>query len=377
MTATCLLHLAAVKVAHGPADGRYLLGGRRRTVRYPYVYKVRADHPGVGHGPDAGPVEAADPLDLDAAYRQYRHQLVTMAYRIVRDRDAAEDAVHEAFAFAFSTRQRWTSRADGHPLRLLWAITRYEVLRLRRKRACDGTPVEWIDTVPDFGHAFAEPSSPRMARLVHALHEALPQLAPRGRQVITLHYWEALSWNEIGERVGIAAATAYNIHAAALPRLRQLIQQILAGKHPETVNPVLAEALGTPGGLDVLSPRQRLIVQLHHVEGLPYRQIAQRLAISPGTVNAHLTQALARLRTINPAAYRPRQAITPDPVLAAAAADPAQLARLTPQQRETVQLCYGQGLSHAEAAKRIGVARQAIWHRCRAARHRLDPGPGV
>ncbi len=50
------------------------------------------------------------------------------------------------------------------------------------------------------------------------------------------------------------------------------------------------------GAIDSLSPKTRAVFLLYHAEGLSYRAIAERLEISPRTVEYHLRQALEQCR---------------------------------------------------------------------------------
>ncbi|MBN2494016.1 MAG: RNA polymerase sigma factor [Deltaproteobacteria bacterium] len=51
-----------------------------------------------------------------------------------------------------------------------------------------------------------------------------------------------------------------------------------------------------------LSPRQRAVVVLRHVEGLPVAEVAETLGLGPGTVKTHLVRALRQLRAVWPEA---------------------------------------------------------------------------
>lgn len=48
--------------------------------------------------------------------------------------------------------------------------------------------------------------------------------------------------------------------------------------------------------LESLSPQQRKVYQLCHEQGLKYEEAAQALGLSPGTVHAHMKQALKNIR---------------------------------------------------------------------------------
>jgi len=48
--------------------------------------------------------------------------------------------------------------------------------------------------------------------------------------------------------------------------------------------------------IDSLPPQQQKVYSLCHVEGLKYAEAAERLNIAPGTVQAHMKQALSNIR---------------------------------------------------------------------------------
>ena len=61
---------------------------------------------------------------------------------------------------------------------------------------------------------------------------------------------------------------------------------------------LLARQIGAriAAGLDRLSPRQRTVFVLRHYENRPLEEIGEILGLDTGTVKAHLSRALARLR---------------------------------------------------------------------------------
>jgi len=58
-----------------------------------------------------------------------------------------------------------------------------------------------------------------------ALIAAVRRLPPRQRQVVGLHYYAELSLHAIGKRLRISPQRACQLHASALARLRQVVQQ--------------------------------------------------------------------------------------------------------------------------------------------------------
>ena len=66
-------------------------------------------------------------------------------------------------------------------------------------------------------------------------------------------------------------------------------------------------------GLDALPEHERVVVALHHLGGVPVREAAAFLEISPGAVKTRLSRARARLRTEEAPMPSPRPKTRPDP----------------------------------------------------------------
>jgi RNA polymerase sigma-70 factor (ECF subfamily) len=94
----------------------------------------RHRHSGVAYGWRAAVPTLLDPTTLVAAYGAYRGAAYSLAYRILGDGPAAEDAVQDAFL------KLWTGTAQFDPSRgsmrgLLLTITRHTSIDVIRRRA--------------------------------------------------------------------------------------------------------------------------------------------------------------------------------------------------------------------------------------------------
>lgn len=71
---------------------------------------------------------------------------------------------------------------------------------------------------------------------------------------------------------------------------------------PESLaaDPDIAGLLAVRDALAALAPRQRAVLVLRYYEDLSEAEIAQQMAISPGTVKSHARDALDRLRAVLP-----------------------------------------------------------------------------
>lgn len=150
---------------------------------------------------------------FDRAYRVYAGRLRAVAYHVLRDRDAAEDAVQAALLRIWSNRAYTSER--GPLLPFLIACVRREALdvirgaRRRRERELRAAP-ETI--VPDPTAAI----DPVEARRVKA---ALERLTPAQRDVIVRAYYGGATLAEIADTTDVPLGTIKSRLAVALRRL--------------------------------------------------------------------------------------------------------------------------------------------------------------
>ncbi|HEX3551053.1 MAG TPA: RNA polymerase sigma factor [Candidatus Elarobacter sp.] len=152
---------------------------------------------------------------FESAYRAHAPRLRAVAYHVLRDRDAAEDAVHGALMRVWSGGGYRAER--GALLPFLIACVRREALdvvrgaqrrRLREARATAGDPVAIDET------AAIDPIEARRVR--HAL-DALPA---DQRHVLTRAYYGNRTLLEIAGESDVPLGTVKSRLAAGLRRLQ-------------------------------------------------------------------------------------------------------------------------------------------------------------
>ena len=134
----------------------------------------------------------------------------------VRDLAAAEDLLQETFLQLHRARHTY---APPRPVRpWVYAITRHVALmhlrsKRRRKESVAG------DELPEL------PVPPEMERIADraTLEKLLATLPPEGREVLVLHHLVGLSFEEIGQVVGLRAGTAKVRAHRALKTLREMV----------------------------------------------------------------------------------------------------------------------------------------------------------
>ena len=195
------------------------LGGRLEGERAPTAEQTR----------DALLVERAVGGDLDAfnqlveAYQDYLYALVV---RVVSDRDAAADAVQEAFFSAY----RNLGRLKGGESFRGW-LTRIalnaatDVLRQRKRKPADPYP-DWEDEAwqpPARESDDPEREATRRAR-GRALAAALQHVTDDQRAAILLFDVEGFDYQEIAEMTGVSIGTV----KSRIHRGRLALREVLA-----------------------------------------------------------------------------------------------------------------------------------------------------
>ncbi len=142
---------------------------------------------------DAELVKAACAGEVDSfrqLYERYYHMAVGIARSRLTDRHLAEDAAQEAFATAC---RRLSSLRDAKRFpEWLGTICRRTAGKMARSQI-NGKPIE------------REPEAPvdNVSGTAAQLHQALERLSTSAREVIQLHYFSGLSYEEISLVLGI------------------------------------------------------------------------------------------------------------------------------------------------------------------------------
>ncbi len=150
-------------------------------------------------------------------YRRYYDDVTTYVYRRLGDVHATEDVVAEVFLAVMQSLRRYQYR--GIPLKAwLYRIATNSVNRwLRRnRRYVLGHPA----TAQDGGEAVLDP---REREDTASAREAMLALSPKHQTVLSLHYFEGLSVEEVASVVGCRVGTV----KSRLSRGRESLQREL------------------------------------------------------------------------------------------------------------------------------------------------------
>lgn len=172
---------------------------------------------------------AGDRAAFNGLVERYAGAVYNHAYRMLNNRQDAEDAVQEIFLRAYTRLESF----DQTRRFITWLLTiaaNYCIDRLRRQRG------SW-QTLDDV--AFWLPSTrPGPERLAiererrELVQQALQQLPEGYRLVAVLRYWHDLSYQEIAETAGLTEATV----KTRLHRARKMLADALGAEGDQAWN---------------------------------------------------------------------------------------------------------------------------------------------
>jgi RNA polymerase sigma-70 factor, ECF subfamily len=152
---------------------------------------------------------AGDQTGFDVLVTEYMRQAFNLAYRVVQQREDAEDLVQESFLAAYQYLDSFDVSRPFGPWLMRIVLNRGANLRRSRARRTTEPEVEGISTAP----SALELSERAEARLI--LTQALAALPERQRMIVTLFDVDGRTSTEIGEMLELAPGTVrWHLHEA-------------------------------------------------------------------------------------------------------------------------------------------------------------------
>lgn len=173
-------------------------------------------------GQTAAALQRGDATAIEALYERYGRLALGVAYRILNDRSAAEDAVQEAFVAVWRNAAGFDASRGGLRTWLLSIVRNRAIDRLRggaRARAevqLDLT--ESAGDVPDPWAAVALDLERKQIR------EAFDELPDAQRRTLGLAYFAGLTQVEIAEQMQVPLGTVKGRMRIGLEKMRAFLQ---------------------------------------------------------------------------------------------------------------------------------------------------------
>ena len=156
---------------------------------------------------------------LGVLYDRFGRLAFRLAFRILRDRALAEDAVQEAFLAVWRSADAYKRERAKPSTWILTVVHRRAVDLVRREQSRRGEPLE-VAPEPSVGPV-DEDAVLRDRRA--AVQAALTELPGEQRQALELAYYGGLTQSELAERLGVPLGTVKSRMFAGLGRLRELL----------------------------------------------------------------------------------------------------------------------------------------------------------
>ena len=156
---------------------------------------------------------------LGELYDRFGRPAFRLAFRILRDRALAEDAVQEAFLAVWRSADAYRRERAKPSTWILTVVHRRAVDLVRREERRRGEPLE---SAPEPTSGPADEDVALRDRRA-AVQAALTELPGEQRQALELAYYGGLTQSELAERLGVPLGTIKSRMFAGLGRLRELL----------------------------------------------------------------------------------------------------------------------------------------------------------
>ena len=162
---------------------------------------------------------------------RYKHMVFTLAVKMLKNRENAEEVAQDTFVKAYNSLT--TFKGDSKFSTWLYKITYYGCLDYLKKenRRMETSSIDSDHDIhiADFASVFDQFERQDRKNMIK---QALEELASEEAVLVTLHYFEELSLQEISEVVNVSS----NVIKVRLFRVRKRLAEILEKKiSPETM----------------------------------------------------------------------------------------------------------------------------------------------
>ena len=158
--------------------------------------------------------------EIHELYDTHGRVLLAYACSLVPDVAAAEDLLHQVFARLLKDDRdlKEDLKIVGPPRAYLYRAIRNAALNYRRDRARETDLAEhagWLEAPPGFGEAGI------------ALEQALASLPQDQREIVVLHVWGQMTFQEIAIALDISPNTAASRYRYGLGKLREALKPLI------------------------------------------------------------------------------------------------------------------------------------------------------
>lgn len=164
---------------------------------------------------------------------RYQNRLVGFFFHMLRDRTVAEDLAQETFLRVYRARERYepTARFSTWLFRIAHNLASNQKRGAARRREIPLTSDSSAHEFGGNGRILAEKSALMPARQLDSsevrqlVRDALDSLGDRQRTAVLLHKFEGMSYQDIGEVLGLGTVAVKSLLSRARGKLREALER--------------------------------------------------------------------------------------------------------------------------------------------------------
>lgn len=167
----------------------------------------------------------SSPPDLQRLYAEHAAAMVAFARQLSRQDDESRDLVQDAFV-KVARNPSLLAPVRNERAFLLRLVRNAFIDLLRRRNTRNHAPQIDLEPAEDAAPLFAATPAPDEQAFREALAAALLELPLEQREVVHLKLWEGLTFDAIGDLLGIPLNTAASRYRYGLDKLRHRLRPL-------------------------------------------------------------------------------------------------------------------------------------------------------
>lgn len=180
-------------------------------------------------------ISADDQSAFEQLVLKYQDRLVGFFFHIVRDRSVSEDLAQEAFLRVYKARERYepTARFSTWLFRIAHNLASNQIRGAVRRKEVSLQTRNSTDSNSTLDTFLAEQSALMPARTLDSremqqlVRDAVEQLSERQRTAVILHRFEDMSYEEIGDVMGLGTVAVKSLLSRARIKLKESLERFL------------------------------------------------------------------------------------------------------------------------------------------------------
>ncbi len=161
---------------------------------------------------------SGDETVFDEIVNRYSRKVYELCYRILRDREEAQDMAQEVFVRVYEKRDKF--RGGSALYTWIYRIATNMCLTRLKKARVQTVPLETVEGVLE---ARPESAGPDYSRLEATVAKAMIDLPPRQRAVFAMRFFDKMSLKEIAEASGTSVGAVKANYHHAVKHLRNIL----------------------------------------------------------------------------------------------------------------------------------------------------------